>query len=459
VVIARIASAEYESGKKSEAHARLAAAIARQPQSIDLHTMSARLLLADRRFAEAESAARAANGIDADRFEPLYVLGTIALEQRRMDDALAFLRKAAAAAPRAPGPQIQLGRLELARGNATVALQYAREAVSLAPRQPLAQLLLVHALLAARDVKNAETASAQLLRDNPGSPEAQSAAGSVALLKGDLSEARRAFTRALALAPQSPEALSGLAQVELSAKQPAAAVALASRTVAQHPDDLGILLVAARTFLAAKDLRQAEATLQQALKAPGAGSSLQLYGMLAGIYFTEKRLDEAKSQFETLARQEPSSIAAPTMIGIILQLQNKPAEAQAVYERLLQTNAKAPIAANNLAMLLADSGQQLDVALNHAQAAKNALPQDPAINDTLGWVYFKKGLSDLAIASFKVSVTQEPANPVYHYHHGLANAQRGDKVSARQSLSEALRLKPDFDGADDARKTLRSVTS
>ena len=99
----------------------------------------------------------------------------------------------------------------------------------------------------------------------------------------------------------------------------------------------------------------------------------------------------------------------------------------------------------------------LDVALQLAQAAKSRLPNSPEVDDTLGWVYYKKGLNTLAIGSFQSSIEKDPKNPLYHYHLGLAYAKNGDKDKARDSLKQALSLNPKFDGAAEAQKTLASL--
>jgi Flp pilus assembly protein TadD len=51
-------------------------------------------------------------------------------------------------------------------------------------------------------------------------------------------------------------------------------------------------------------------------------------------------------------------------------------------------------------------------------------------------------------------VVREPRNPLYHYHLGLAYAKNGDEADARRSLAQALNLRPDFEGATDARRLL-----
>ena len=43
------------------------------------------------------------------------------------------------------------------------------------------------------------------------------------------------------------------------------------------------------------------------------------------------------------------------------------------------------------------------------------------------------------------------------YHLGMAYTQQGDFQKAKRELERALALKPDFDGAAEARKTLTTV--
>ena len=139
---------------------------------------------------------------------------------------------------------------------------------------------------------------------------------------------------------------------------------------------------------------------------------------------------------------------------MILQAQGKEDEARRRYERLVEANPRAAVAANNLAWMYATRGEQLDRALQLAQAAKAELPDHPEVNDTLGFVYIKKQLPALAIPPLRLAVEKVPGNPLFHYHLGLAYSQTGDKAEARRELEQALKLKADFDGADEARALL-----
>jgi predicted Zn-dependent protease len=97
------------------------------------------------------------------------------------------------------------------------------------------------------------------------------------------------------------------------------------------------------------------------------------------------------------------------------------------------------------------------VAVDLALTARARLPEQPAVSDTLGWVYYKKDRPQQAIPALRDSVAKEPQNPVYQFHLGLAYAKAGEKPKAREALEDALKLKKDFAGADEARRVLSQL--
>ncbi|HMJ25196.1 MAG TPA: hypothetical protein VK475_05185, partial [Pyrinomonadaceae bacterium] len=97
-----------------------------------------------------------------------------------------------------------------------------------------------------------------------------------------------------------------------------------------------------------------------------------------------------------------------------------------------------------------------------------ASPQVPSFVDTLGWVYYKKGLYGAAAEQLKKAVSADEAaarsnnsspSPTYRYHLGAALAAKGDKAGARREMETALRLseKTSFPEADEARKALAAL--
>ncbi len=91
--------------------------------------------------------------------------------------------------------------------------------------------------------------------------------------------------------------------------------------------------------------------------------------MLAQTYTSRGRLDDALAQYDSVIQKQPKSVAARTMAALIVEAQGRRDEAIKRYESVLAIDERAPVAANNLAFHLADSGTNLDKALQLAQAA------------------------------------------------------------------------------------------
>lgn len=171
-------------------------------------------------------------------------------------------------------------------------------------------------------------------------------------------------------------------------------------------------------------------------------------------FTSQAKLEQAKKEYEALAKRLPKSTTAQMMVAFILESQSKPTEATKVYEKVLQIAPRDPVASNNLAWHYAEAGGNLDLALQLAQTAVQQLPTDADMNDTLGWIYYKKDLAALAIPPFETSVKAQPKNPQYRYHLGLAYAKTGKAEKARDSFTEALKQQPDFREALEARNAL-----
>jgi Flp pilus assembly protein TadD len=85
--------------------------------------------------------------------------------------------------------------------------------------------------------------------------------------------------------------------------------------------------------------------------------------------------------------------------------------------------------------------------------------KSPNIADTLGWVYYKKGMAPQAVTFLEEATREEPTNATTHYRLGLAYLKQGNQRAAKLSIQEALKINPNFREADDAKKTLTTIKS
>jgi tetratricopeptide (TPR) repeat protein len=453
--IARLAAVRHAAGEKAEAHAALDAVIARNPNDLNLMLLKTALLTTDGRLDEALARATAAVNVEPRSPAAHYSLGLVRVARKERDEAIRAFNDVLAIAPSAADAELQLAELHLAAGSADAAAQHAAVAVKAMPNSLLARMTFVRALLARRDVAALDEQVKWLGAAAPQLPEVDALQGNVLALRGDLKGARAAFERALVRQPGLVEAVSGLVVLDLAAGQREAARTRLAQELARKRDNVALLMLASKTYLQLGDLPAAEPLLRRAIELDAA--HLDAYSLLGQLFAMQGRLDNARAEFEAMAARAPQSVPAHTMIAMILHAQNRPDETKKAYQKVLQIDPRAPVAANNLAWLMAESGDNLDVALQLAQVATEGLPDRPEIGDTLGWVYYRKGLGSLAAQTFARTVERDPTNPLYLYHLGLAYQQQGQMKEARAALEKSLRLKPNFPGSDDARRRLEAM--
>ena len=114
-------------------------------------------------------------------------------------------------------------------------------------------------------------------------------------------------------------------------------------------------------------------------------------------------------------------------------------------------------AANNLAWKLTEKGDNIDEALNYARIAKEQMPKNPSVMDTLGWIYYLKGSYLNAISELQDSVELVPDNPIINYHLGMSLYKNNKPDAASEYLAKALELNPEFKGAEEAKKVLEEI--
>jgi len=346
--------------------------------------------------------------------------------------------------------------VQVDNGAAADAVPLLMKVVEENPRNVEARLLLLQGYMAVGDLPQATKLANELVKTNGDSAGVQTAVGMLASMKRDAAGARQAYGRALATNPRAYQALAGLLNVELQGKNFTAARALIEKHLAQMPNDPNMNLMAAEAYGALGDAFEMEKALKKTVEADP--HSLRAYTMLGRMYYEQGRLDLARTELEKYVTTAPASVPGNTMLGTILDLQGNKDKAKTHYRTALQIDPRAAVAANNLAWIDANTeGANLDLALQLAQTAKAQLPNQHEIDDTLGWIYYKKGMATRAIESFENSALKQPNNPIYAYHLGLAYHKNGDAAKARQELERALKLRPNFEGAPDAKKVLESI--
>ena len=454
-VLLRLARAHAASGDRTKALSVVEQILKANGKDAAAHLLKGRLLLQDGRRDKAFEAIRAASVADPSLADAQFALGQMYAARGDNAAAQAAFREALRINPRAAAAQVALARLG-SQSNPEEAVRTAEEATRNDPTSPAARLELVRSLIAARDSSRADREMTRLRADYPNVSAVHALDSRLALLKNDMAGARAALERAEKLDPGSLEVLALAISIDFRQKDTTRARTRIEERLKQGASP-ELLLLAGTTYRTLKDLPAAERALRAAIDADP--SRNEPYALLGSIYLNQKKLDEALREFEALSTKQQKPVGPLTMVGMILEQQGKRDLAKKRYEQVLALDSRAGTAANNLAWLLADAGEDLDRALQLAQTAVAVAPDTPQITDTLGWVYYKRGLPLLAIPQFEKSIRREPTNGWYHYHLGLAHLQAGDTVRGRAALALALKYGTNSSTGAEIRRTIGEVSA
>ena len=319
----------------------------------------------------------------------------------------------------------------------------------------MARAVVVGSLFAEGHSSEGKSQLTSLQKDFPDTPGVLNLQATAQLMDGHIEAARGLFRRAISREPNNLDAMNGLVRIELDDGRTSEAVKLVDGALKRGDVTGSFLLTAADVYDAAGDPDRAEAQLKRAIELQP--SRLSAYSHLAEHYLRQDRLEDARRRIQQFVEKSPSSVAMQTMLAVVLEMQHKIPEAETQYRHVLTLDSHAPIAANNLAWMYVSTNRNIDEALRLAETAHLGLPDEPAVNDTLGWIYLKKNLPEHAIDYLQVSVQNAPNDPASHYHLGMAYLQSGAADKAKKELQVALLSKVPFDGMAEARQALAQL--
>jgi tetratricopeptide (TPR) repeat protein len=135
------------------------------------------------------------------------------------------------------------------------------------------------------------------------------------------------------------------------------------------------------------------------------------------------------------------------------------------YRRVVDDRPNDAPVLNNLAYDLAEYANRPDEALGYAQRAKELAPNVPAIDDTIGWVYYRKGLYNSALQYFRTA-TAKGSDPQFtpetlarcKFHLAMAYCRNGDHEQGQRAFDEAVKLAPQLPEAKVSRELLAALS-
>jgi tetratricopeptide (TPR) repeat protein len=444
----RLARIEFLDGRIDAANERLQRARASEPNYVATLILTAQQALLQQRWEDAMWEAEMALAADPQATTASYVLAEAQLRLGRHDDAVRSYRSIVTNDPNAVSAKVALSRLLLSQNSIDVAVVYAQEALNSSPGHLGAQLALIRAYLARDDDAVAASALKALPPESAKAPERFVLEGMLHAKTGNVRASRAAFERALELDPTSIEALRALTALDAGRRELASAASRIDTALALKPGDPGLLALSAKLRLARGDLAAAESALRQAVD--GDPLNIASVALLVRVFATQRRLAPAIAEFDARAARAPKDVAARLVAAVAVHTQGNLDEAARRYREILLIEPRAALAANNVAAIYLQRGDDLSDAERFASAAADYAPENADVLDTLATVNVRLQRYGRAIALYQRAIGLEPGNAMFHYHLGLVYVASDDTERARQALGTAVRLNSKLTAAEQA---------
>jgi len=194
---------------------------------------------------------------------------------------------------------------------------------------------------------------------------------------------------------------------------------------------------------------------------------------IAWIYYHAKRYDEAAKQYRELLNKYDSNYDSPEIRSVvhdtrlilsnIAVLQNNLPEAEEWISQALDEFPDDAGALNDLGYLWADQNKRLGRASRMIRKAVEAEPENAAYRDSLGWVLYRLGKYDDALAEQGKAVELSKAKDkqsdgVMYDHLGDIYAALDQKDKAAESWKEAARAFEKAEEKDKLEAVRRKMT-
>jgi tetratricopeptide (TPR) repeat protein len=290
-----------------------------------------------------------------------------------------------------------------------------------------------------------------------------------------LDEAWQHLEQALALDRTNFQALTALVNLGSATGRIGEVRGRVEQLTKEQPNSAALHFLLGQSYRAAApeqpaDAQRAEAALRRAVEIDP--DFVPAYTALAEVYFGTQQPDRAIGEYKKITERRPDDFVAFRNIGLIEAGRGQHDAAAEYYRRVLSIRPDEPVAANNLAALYADYEKgNPEEAIRLAQDVVRRYPNEPGFADTLGWVYYRRGLYRDAVEQLRRAVDGASKrggdNSLYRWHLGAALARNGDKAAARRELQRSLELAeqerqrpnrpPTPTPVDEVRRTLESL--
>lgn len=426
-------------GQAAEARAEFETLRTQAPQNPETLLLQARLAFDAKDFKAARETAERLLTRHPRHQQVLMLAGAAEFQMKQYTQADALFTRVLKEAPGHLGARQMMARTFLRLNVPEKAVEVLQPVVASARADATSLALLGEAHLAAGDGRQAEAAFQRSLKVAPDDAGVRTSLALAQLARGDAGGALPQL-EALARDERNTQADLALISARLRGNDLKGALAAADALVRKAPDQARPLALRGRLQAMLGDSAAATASYEAALaKEPG---SLTAVAGLAELDLKAGRQAQARQRFEALIQADPRNVQARLALNAMeARLGAPPAALAAQLRETARIDPRQPLPHLLLVERLLAAGDA-PAALQAAQDASAALPDDPAVLDVLGRAQLAAGDSARAVSTFRRLASMQPKRALHQVRLADAHMAAGDRASAAAALRRALELEP-----------------
>jgi putative PEP-CTERM system TPR-repeat lipoprotein len=405
-----------------------------------VNLLIARTLLLQQEYQRVLDELPAPTDSSTDAASLLALRATAELGLRNPNDARKTLQHAQQIAPENAQVHLALAQLALTDRNLTLAMQEIDLALRLDPRLTDALIMKGDLLRATGKEADATTAYREAIRLDPQQVNARLALAGIAINQDRLADARKEIDAALKITPKSLQARYTEALIDFQEKKYERARDRLAAVLKTTPDYVPALLLGGAIEFALGNMQTAEAHLIKVTKAaPNNAYALRL---LAAAQLRLGRPDDAEHTLAPalkLARQDAGVLI---VAGEIALAKKEFAQASGFFEQAAKLSPDSAAIRTELGisrLAEGDSRARADLQSAAEMEGSGNRADIVIIIDQLAHKQF-----DAALASISALDKKQAATPLTWNYKGAAYLGKQDRVRARDSFGQALKLNPAF---------------
>ena len=364
------------------------------------------------------------------------------------------LTRAMKAEPAQPSARLRLIDHHLNTGDPKAALAVAQDGIAAQPQQAEFVQALGRVQIAQGELQQAITTLNKLVAQRPDAPSAHMALGEAYLQKKEFADADKSFRKALALRPELLPAQRALVITAVAERRYTDALTVA-RNIQKQRDKDGIGQMLEGDIESSRKNVDAAITAYRASlqKTPSSDVAVRLHSLM----LSSGKSADAERFAATWEKAQPKDAVFAFHRADTALFQRDLPLAETRYRAVLALQPGNALAMNNIAWLLVQQGKP--GALDFALKASEALPNQPAVLDTLASVYAAEKKLPQALETQKKAVSLAPQDNNLRFNLAKLLVDSGDKSQARMELQLLEKLGPSFPQNAQVVELLKSMKS